>query len=99
MINTESIRACMIKYPTSSLWDKSVKVWSDKDKKTFNLMLSGALVKRKMKVKRVNPRAIKVVRLSDGEVYESITACIIANDFYKTEMRVKLKAGIEFKTI
>ena len=106
MITIENIRAMMIKHPSSRLWSKSVKTWSEGDKKVFKLMLEDKLkqprkqVVRKMRKlgdKRVAVNAVKVMRVSDGKIYTSISDCKDHNDFHDVEMRTKLKLGIEFK--
>jgi len=106
MITIENIRAMMIKHPSSRLWGKSVKTWSEGDKKVFKLMLEAKEVKkpkprkmRKLGAKRIAVNAVKVMRVSDGKIYTSISDCKDYNDFHDVEMRTKLKLGIEFKRI
>ena len=108
MITIENIRAMMIKHPSSRLWGKSVKTWSEGDKKVFKLMFEDKLkqprkpVVRKMQklgTKKAAVNAVKVMRVRDGKIYTSITDCKEKNDFHDVEMRTKLKIGIEFKRV
>lgn len=106
MITIENIRAMMIKHPSSRLWGKSVKTWGEGDKKVFKSMLEAKEAKkpkprkmRKLGAKRIAVNAVKVIRVSDGKIYTSISGCKDHNDFHDVEMRTKLKLGIEFKRI
>lgn len=108
MITVESIRAMMIKHPTCSLWNKSLKQWAEGDKKVFKLMLEDKLKQprkpvvrkmRKLGIKKAAVNAVKVIRVVDGKIYTSISDCKEKNDFHDVEMRTKLKLGIEFKRI
>lgn len=106
MITIESIRSMMIKHPSSRLWGKSVKTWSEGDKRTFKSMLEAKEGKkpkprkmRKLGAKRIAVNAVKVMRVSDGKIYTSISDCKEHNAFHDVEMRTKLKIGIEFKRI
>lgn len=106
MINIENIRACMIKQPDCYLWVKVLKKWTESDKKLFNTLLEGKDIKvnkskkaLSRKVKRSVVNAVKVMRVSDGKIYTSISACKEHNKFHDVEMRTKLNKGIEFKRI
>ena len=102
MITKDDIRAMMIKHPSVLLWDKNIKSWTGKDKKLFITLFENKPKKRKMRIlktKRVAVNAIKVMRISDGEIYGSISECQESNTLNKTKMRAKLKAGTEFKTL
>lgn len=106
MITIENIRAMMIKRPSSRLWGKSVKSWSEGDKKVFKSMLEEKEVKKpkprkmqKLGAKKAAVNAVKVMRVKDGKIYTSITDCKAKNAFHDVEMRTKLKLGIEFKRL
>lgn len=106
MITIENIRAMMIKHPSSRLWGKSVKSWSEGDKRIFKSMLEAKEVKkpkprkmRKIGAKKAAVNAVKVMRVRDGKIYRSITDCKEKNDFHDVEMRTKLKLGIDFKRL
>ena len=96
MIPKQELRALMIKNPRLKLWDKNLKDWTISDyAKIEKLKSNKILPKRKMK--RVAANAIKVIRISDGYVYDSIVECQEMNGFHKLEMIAKLKLGTEFK--
>jgi hypothetical protein len=81
------IREKMIKYPDCYLWDKSV--WTKEDNLYFNQRLN--IPENRFK--------IKVIRLSDGFIYESVKECLNQNNFCKKTMYKKLNNEIEFKRL
>ena len=87
------LRQAMIKNPHHSLWDKPLNKWTDEDRKSFQNLE----VKKKRNWTAVN--SVKVVRVSDGFIYDSISECKRQNGFCKIIMDRKLKAGIEFKKL
>ena len=96
MIPKEELRALMIKNPRLKLWEKDFKDWNISDYvRVEKLKLNNTNTKRKMK--RVAANAIKVIRISDGYIYDSIVECQEMNGFHKLEMIAKLKLGTEFK--
>lgn len=80
------IRAKMIKYPKVYLWDKSN--WTKEDLLKF----------KKLNIP-TNRFKIKVLRVSDGFIYESIKKCMLENNFCKKTMFKKLKIGDEFQRV
>ncbi len=86
----------MIKNPRLKLWDKNLKDWNVSDYAKIEKLKSNKTV-AKRKMKRVASNAIKVIRISDGHIYNSIVECQEMNGFHKIEMRAKLKLGTEFK--
>lgn len=99
MITVENIRAMMIKHPNCSLWDKSVKFWTDSEKKIFNLMLEDKLKKPKAKKLKSGRVGFNIIRLSDGKVYTSMADCREDNSLYCYGMLNELRRGINFKRI
>jgi len=93
----ERIRKQMIKNPSSKLWDKDFKRWNDKDKADFEKLENGVIIKKIER--RINVNAIKVLRVSDGKIYHSITECAMQNDFHKIEMQKQLNENINFKRL
>ena len=84
------IREAMIKNPHHSLWDKPLNRWSEIDKQTFQNLEQ----KSKRNWKAVNSK--KVIRVSDGTIYDSISDCRRKNNLCKVIMDRKLKLGVEF---
>jgi hypothetical protein len=92
--NPSTIREKMIKYPDCYLWDKSV--WSIEDKDYFQKLKDVNLLEvKKRKVKS----GLKVMRISDGKIYDSVKLCRDENGFYSDQMIEKLNNGIEFKRL
>ncbi len=92
--NPKKIREKMIKYPDCYLWDKSV--WSREDKDCFEKLLDINLLEvKKRKVKS----GLKVMRISDGKIYDSVKLCRDENGFYSDQMIEKLNNEIEFKRL
>ena len=79
------LRSKMIKYPKCYLWNKSI--WSNKDLLFFKQRLN--IPDNKFK--------IKVIRVIDGFIYESIKLCMLENKICKKTMYKKLKLEKEYK--
>lgn len=95
----ERIRTQMIKHPLHELWNKSRNKWSDKDRADFNELEKGVIeVKEKQKPNRIYTTT-KVLRTSDGMIFNSVTECIKLNGFHTVEMQRLLNENIEFKRI
>ena len=77
----------MIKYPKCYLWNKSI--WNNKDLLYFKQRLN--IPDNKFK--------IKVIRVIDGFIYESIKLCMLKNKICKKTMYKKLKLEIEYRRI
>lgn len=103
MITVENIRACMIKYPRCMLWNKNLSKWGDSDKKRFGNMLKDDPEKRsprkKLVSRSIGRKGIRILRVSDGKEYDTMTACRIDNKLHCGLMLSKLKEEIEFKRI
>jgi hypothetical protein len=92
--NHNLIREKMIKHPDCYLWDKSV--WSNEDNLYFEKLLNVNLLKvKKRKVKS----GLKVMRILDGKIYDSVKLCRDNNGFYSDQMIEKLNNAIEFKRL
>lgn len=92
-MNALLIREAMIKNPHHTLWDKPLSKWTEIDKQTFQNLEQ----KKKRNWKAVNSR--KVIRISDGTIYDSISDCRRKNNLCKVIMDRKLKQGTEFKPL
>jgi aminopeptidase C len=92
--NPNLIREKMIKHPDCYLWDKSI--WTEEDNFFFRQLLESDDLKiKKRKVKS----GLKVMRISDGKIYDSVKLCRDENGFYSDQMIEKLNNGIEFKRL
>ena len=77
----------MIKYPKCYLWNKSI--WNKTDLLYFKQRLN--IPDNKFK--------IKVLRVIDGFIYESIKICMLENKICKKTMYKKLKLETEYRRI
>jgi hypothetical protein len=96
--NPSELRKAMRKSPSLKLWDKTLKSWTNEDYTNFQKVLNSdveILESKKRKVKS----GLKVMRISDGKIYDSVKSCRGENGFYSDQMTAKLKLGIEFKRI
>lgn len=85
------IRERMKKDPDNYLWDKLK--WSDEDLAFYNKSKTIEVKKRKVK------SGLKVMRVSDGKIYDSVKLCREDNGFYSDQMIDKLNNGIEYKRL
>jgi len=87
------------KFPQHSLWNYQVSKWTAEQIKEFENLRDGKekVVKRKMN--RIAVNSVKIIRVSDGFVYNSISECEKLNGFHNVEMRNKIEEGIEFKRL
>jgi len=87
------------KFPQHPLWNYQVSKWTPEQIKEFEKLRDGKekVVKRKMNRTSVN--SVKIIRVSDGFIYNSISECEKLNGFHNVEMRKKIKLGIEFKRL
>lgn len=97
-IKTSDLTKAMRKLPSHKLWDKLLADWERKDYLEFEKILNSD-VEKPDKKKRVAVNAMKVIRVSDGFIYNSIEECRLLNEFHKTQMRQKLNEGNEFKKV
>lgn len=97
-IKTSDLTKAMRKVPSHKLWDKLLKNWDKKDYLEFEKILNSD-IDNPNKKKRLAVNAMKVIRVSDGFIYNSIEECRIENRFHKTKMREKLSEGNEFKKL
>lgn len=85
------------------LWNKHLSKWGESDKKRFGKMLKDEPEKRstrrKMDSKSIGRKGIRILRVSDGKEYETMTACRNDNKLHCGLMLSKLKEEIEFKRI
>lgn len=92
--NYNLIHEKMIKHPDCYLWDKSV--WSKEDNLYFEKLSNVNILEvKKRKVKS----GLKVMRISDGKIYDSVKLCRDDNGFYSDQMIEKLNNGIAFKRL
>lgn len=87
------------KFPQHSLWNYQVSKWTPEQIKEFGNLRDGKekVVKRKMN--RIAVNSVRIIRVSDGFVYNSISECEKLNGFHNVEMRNKIEKGIEFKRL
>lgn len=97
-IKTSDLTKAIRKVPSHKLWDKTLKNWDRKDYLEFEKILNSDIEKPN-KNKRVAVNSMKVIRVSDGFIYNSIEECRLANRLNKTKMREKLSEGNEFKKV
>ena len=97
-VNTKEIRELMRKHPNLDIWDKDFKSWNSEDLKEFEDAKLGIISD---KISLIDARSFrtKVVRISDGKIYQSVSECIREHGFYRDEMYKMLKEGIVFKRI
>lgn len=99
----ERIRAQMIKNPSSELWDIDSNKWTKENKNRFKLLKNGLVLKKQEPIKEVNKtygkNAIKVLRVSDGFIYNSILECTTQNAFNNNQMFSLLREGKRYKRI
>lgn len=93
MIPVIELRQAMIKNPHHRLWDKPLSKWTEQEKQEFHNLDK----KKKPNWKAVN--SVKVVRVSDGVQYDSISDCRRKNNLCKVMIYRKLDEGIEFKRV
>lgn len=93
MLSIQQIRQAMIKNPHHRLWDKPLHKWTEQERNEFDKL------EEKKKRNWVAVNSVKVIRVSDGFEYSSISECRRQNGLCKVIMDRKLKLGIEFKTI
>lgn len=97
-INPSDLTKAMRKSPSHKLWDKLLKSWNEKDKEDFENILNGDGEIIEIKQRKVK-NGLKVKRISDGKIYDSVKLCRDDNGFYSDQMIAKLNLGIEFKRI
>lgn len=97
-IKTSDLTKAMRKVSSHKLWDKTLKSWDKKDYLEFEKILNED-VEKPIKKKRLAVNAMKVIRVSDGLIYNSIEECRLGNQFHKTQMREKLSKANEFKKL
>lgn len=86
------------KHQQHYLWNYQVNKWTPEQIKEFEkLKQSDNLVK--IKVKRIANNSVKIIRVSDGFIYNSISECEKLNGFHNVQMREKIKQSIEFKRL
>ena len=88
------------KFPQHSLWYYQVSKWTPEQIKEFKELRDGIITKEVIiKNKKPSFNAVKIIRVSDGFIYNSITECKNLEGFHDVEIREKIKLGIEFKRI
>ena len=97
-IKPSELRKAMQIVPSLKLWDKHLKSWTNEDYEYFQKVLNNELIDIDVKQRKVKS-GLKVMRISDGKIYDSVKLCRDENGFYSDQMIAKLKLGIEFKRI
>jgi hypothetical protein len=108
----ETLRAQMIRTPNIYLWDKDLSTWDDYDRRYFNELKNGSTaVKRNPKTilhgykkieigtRKKGGRALKVERIADGKIYDSITDCRFDNHISKSKIFDLLAQNLLFKRL
>ena len=76
------------KYPKSSLWNYEHRKWNDEQRQQFEELRTGIKKPKKEAMIRENyakPHLMKkIIRVSDGKVYESIKDCALKNSLSAT---------------
>lgn len=93
----ERIRQQMIKNPSSELWNKDKNKWTKEEYQKFYDMEKGITMYIKDRGRNYGSNAIKVIRISDGFIYDSITDCQNENDINNTNMYQMLKEETKYK--
>ena len=100
-MNPNKLRKAMSLNPDHRLWNKDLNKWDDNDKKLFEKLCISKerpiKILKKPHEKKVFRR--KVIRLSDGKIYNSIQQCRLENGFYNTEMYNLLKEETKYKKL
>jgi len=92
------MRDLIKKYPNSILWDKDKNKWTEFDLKDLNLMKKGIDPIQHNK-KKYGLNAVKIQRVCDGKIYDSITDCRSDNNYCKATIYKIINEGIYFKRI
>ena len=90
-----------LKMFSSPLNNKDVKNWNEHDYKEWDCILSGKPIKSKKIYYTPNGlnNKIKVLRVEDKRVFDSITECRNHEGFHKVELEQLLKLGKTYKRI
>ena len=85
----------------SPLWDINPRNWNENHYKEWESILTGVTIKE---VKADNPRLnlhnkVKVIRLSDNTIFDSIGDCKKKEGIHGILMRSLLKEGIKYKKV
>lgn len=96
------VMSILRKYPNSPLWNYVVSKWTPEQISIFNNLKNGKLtIETKKEVilknKKIAKNAVKIIRISDGKIYNSISECKENEGLHDVAIRTKLKEGIEFK--
>ena len=85
----------------SVLWDIRVRDWNDTHYNEWNFILTGIKKEERKKDKhRFNPhRKVKVMRIIDGYIFESIGDCIKQEGIHQLALRNFIKQEINYKKV
>jgi hypothetical protein len=85
----------------SLLWDVRTKYWNESHYNEWEYILTGVKKAEKDKDKpRHNPhRKVKVMRLTDGYIFESIGECIKQEGIHQLALRNFIKQEINYKKV
>ena len=97
-IKPSELRKAMQKIPSLKLWDKPLKSWTDEDYQYFQKISNNESINIDVKQRKIKS-GLKVMRISDGKIYDSVKLCREDNGFYIQQMTDKLKIGTEFKKV
>lgn len=96
-INPKDIHDAMVINPHHNLWNKELAKWNESDRETFKLLLNEKIVSRLKKREDKIVLRKKVIRISDGYIYNSISECRFKNKFHKVKMDTMIKEENQFK--
>ena len=83
-------------FPKSQLWNIEIKKWNDEQKKQFEFLRTGIRYEKPIVTLR-KPQKKKVVRISDGKIYDSIIDCANGNGVVYATISRHLKKEIKYK--
>lgn len=93
------LRERMKKDPNNYLWDKLQ--WSEEDLAFYHSGQSRdkEIVKEKIKKVRGEEKFKKVMRLSDGFIYNSVNECVSGEKLSRSTIMRSLRVGIDYKRL
>lgn len=83
-------------FPSNRLWNKEYHKWNERDKEEFEFLRTGIIKEKPQKEinepKRGNPQKCKkVIRISDGVEYDSISDAARKNGIHHSTLRFQFK--------
>jgi hypothetical protein len=82
------------------LYDIRVSKWTNKELSQWDNILKGIIEPTKvLKETRGGTNAVKIIRVRDGKIYNSISECREANSFNRVTIYTLLNENIHFQKI